>query len=201
MKRVLTLTGTIISTVAFSIYSIFNLLIFIASLSLAEFAGAGVVIAIAGIDLAFAITCLVLNAVSISTWNKSPELYKKKKGIIISTMVFNYIYIVLGIISLIIMNPTVAGRVLTILLIICVIVANVLITVDFANESKNAAKYEEVQAEQDETTMKKASAKQETEVESLDAQLDKLTLMKTKGQITEEEYSELKKKLISKSLD
>lgn len=189
MKRPMTLTGGILGTVMqaiYTCYSLFALTLVIDLISSSSGAtGATTAIVIMLLDLALAVTTLVLNALCITTWNKSPEQYRKKRGLLIATVVFNFIFDILSIISMV-MNGQVA--VLSVIIIIALIATNVLILVDLGLESKRVARLSEngVVSENDPQP-----------VSEVEEKIEKLAHMKEQGLISEEEYEELKKSYIN----
>lgn len=189
MKRPMTLTGAILGTVAQAIYtcfSLFSLTLIIDLLSAGANSGAATIVAIMLLDLALAVTTLILNALSITTWKKSPELYRKKRGLLIATTVFNFIFVLLSIISMV-MNGQAA--VLSIIICIVLVATNVLFYVDLGLESKRVANSgEEI-------------ASDPAPVSEVEDKIEKLGQMKEQGLISDEEYEELKKSYINEKLN
>ena len=194
MKRPMTLTGFIISTVMIAVYagfSLFTLTLMIDLFSMAnQTTGLVTVLALCLVELAFAVVSLVLNAISIRAWNKSPELYKKAKGKIITATVFNFILIVLLIIG--IAGTTEGVPVLNILIILALIASNVLAYVDLGMEKKRALKLEAEGG---------AGEEDENEPNDVEKKIEKLNTMKEQGLITDAEYEELKKSYINEKLN
>ncbi len=194
MKRPMTLTAFIMGTVVQAIYacfSLFTLTLVIDVLSAStDTTGAATVLALCLVELAFAVVSLVLNALVIKAWNKSPEFYKKEKGKIIAATVFNFIMIVLLIIG--IAGSTEGVPVLNIIIILALIATNVLAYVDLGLERKRVEKLEAEGATVEED---------EKEATDVERKIEKLNTMKEQGLITDAEYEELKKSYIKEKLN
>ncbi len=193
MKRPMTLTAFIIGTVVQAIYacfSLFTLTLVIDLLSAStETTGVVTVVALCLVELAFAVVSLVLNALAIKAWNKSPEFYTKGKGKIITATVFNFIMIVLLIIG--IAGSTEGVPVLNILIILALIATNVLAYVDLGLEKKRVAKLE----------AEGGAGEEEEEPNDVEKKIEKLNTMKEQGLITDTEYEELKRSYINEKLN
>lgn len=148
MKRVMTLVGFIISTVLLGIYSLIQLIgiaAIIDALSAVGAEGSATLAIVLIITIALCVLALVFNAIAITAWKKDAAGYKKKKGMVITAIVFNFILILFLIIG---MASGVVG-VLDILLLIALIAANVLAFVDMGLEKKRvAAAQQPVETEQ-----------------------------------------------------
>lgn len=145
MRRPITLVGFILGTVMHSVYTIAELFVVALIIDLVVSAGATTstfMALILLITLALSIISLVFNAIAISAWNKKPEAYKKKRGIIITAIVFNFIVVLLLIIG---MTGKTVG-VFDIIFMISLIATNVLAIVDLAREK---GKVNKIQAQQD----------------------------------------------------
>lgn len=207
MKRTLTLIGAILGTVANAIYTLITLIGFLAlqlifNVSTGESIPAFVLIVLI-IDLVLCIVSLIFDAISISAWNKEPEGYKKKKGIIITSIVFDFLTIIALLVNF---------SVVSVLFALTLIASNVLKIIDLSNEDKKVKEFLEQKAKPQvvkqpnlvntETTSlsKPAVVVQpkgnEKDFETLEKRLVKLISMREKGLINEEEYNELKKELI-----
>ena len=91
MKRALTLTGAILGLVGGAFLSIIYLITLIGTIELMSYGyGAGPLV-LAIILVAVSVLGLVFSAVCLAPWNKPAEGYKKKKGTIITAVVFNFI--------------------------------------------------------------------------------------------------------------
>ena len=138
MKRALTLTGAILGLVGGAFLSIIYLITLIGTIELMSYGyGAGPLV-LAIILVAVSVLGLVFSAVCIAPWNKSAEDYKKKKGMIITAVVFNFISTLATLIMLI------AGSsgwvvILMILGMLLAIASAVLLLVDVCAESGRTA--------------------------------------------------------------
>lgn len=201
MKRPLTLTGFILGTIFLGIEAIAGLILFI---DFMNYTGNSIVIVALGLALALSIVSLIFNAISIPAWNKSPEVYRRKRGIIITAIVFNFIIVLFTIIGF--ASGETNPNMLTILEILGIIAANVLGIIDLTRESKKVGLYEEEDGvpvnEDDEEFVEVAPQyrKPQASSTSLEDKIIKLNQMKESGLIDEEEYKELKKKYISELL-
>ena len=150
MRRIPSLTGFIIGTVMTAVYTGFELFTFalIIDLIFGLDAQAGVSLAmiVMLLTLALSIVTLVLNACSINCWKKSPEGYKKKKGTIIASIVFNFIVVLLIIIGMAMNTEGNSFGVLDILMIIALVATNILAFVDLGMEKKRAETYNATEA-------------------------------------------------------
>ncbi|MBP3619901.1 MAG: hypothetical protein J6J24_04495 [Clostridia bacterium] len=138
MKRVMTLIGFIISTSLLGLYTLIQLVCVAAIIdhfSATGIQGGATLAVIFLITLALCIVTLVFNAIAISAWKKDPLGYKKKKGIVITATVFNFITILFLIIGMF----SGAVGVLDILLLFALIATNVLAYVDMGIEKKRVA--------------------------------------------------------------
>lgn len=150
MKRPLTLIGFILGTVMHSIYTVAELFLIALIIDLIVSAGATTSVftaVILLITVALSIVSLIFNAIAISAWNKSPEGYRKKRGIIITAIVFNFIVVFFLVIG---MTSGSVG-VLDILLMLSIIAANVLAFVDLGREKRRVARLQEKQVITEET--------------------------------------------------
>ena len=145
----MTLIGFIIATSLLGIYTIIQLVgiaAIIDFLSATTGVEGGATLAVVLIiTLALCVLALVFNAIAISAWNKDPAGYKKKKGLVITATVFNFVIILLLIIGMV----SGACGVLDVLLLPALIAANVLAYVDMGLEKKRVASAQLV--EKDET--------------------------------------------------
>ena len=133
MKRVMTLVGGIIGTVVDAIYSFVALLegaLLLELLGAAGVPGASIFAIVGLLIIAIVVTALVLNAISISGFTCSAEKFAKKRGVIITAVVFNFLLAFLLILS------TMTGGVtfFTALVILTSIATGVLFIVDLCLE-------------------------------------------------------------------
>ncbi len=195
MKRALTLTSAIMGTVFQGILALESIIFFIAMMDLvAGASGAGTLAIVMIITIAIAVLGLLFNILSIPAWNKAPEVFRKKRGIIITAIVFNLLVVVLSLIGFAGEGTSVSF--LSILMLLCLIAASIMYIVDLATEKKKVAELE-AQNATEEVTEETAQASTAT---ALEEKLVKLNQMKEQGIIDEEEYNELKKKYISEML-
>lgn len=154
MKRKLTLIGSILGTVANAIYTciaIYSVLILALAMNIAgSQEGGGEVAAVAGFAivllvaiLVFCVLALIFDAMSISAWNKDAAGYKKKKGIVITSVVFDLLTAVFLLVNFSVLN---------ILFSLVLIAASVLKIVDLANENKKGAEAEKQAVAEQNTT-------------------------------------------------
>ena len=144
MKRPMTLVAGILGTVFHAIYTLFTLLgisVLIAALGVASdagytdsAAGLGIMFAIFTIiGLALSVTALVLSACSIGCFKADAAKYRKKRGLIITAIVFNALVGIFGLINFSIWN---------IFVFLAMVAAIVLYIVDLCLEKKRVAKAE-----------------------------------------------------------
>ena len=128
MKRPMTLTGAILGTV---VNAVLTVLMAIALVAILDFAGGAEGIAtvmIVGIlELAVFVVALVMNIIAITAWAKDAAGFKKKRGILITAVVFNFIGAIIAFIT---------ASVAYILMALVLIAAAVLFIVDVALEGK-----------------------------------------------------------------
>lgn len=194
MKRPMTLTAGILATVMHSVYTIFELIVFAALIDAVAGAGSGAatVVVIMGLTLALSVVSIVFNAIAITAWNKDAERFIKKRGMVITAIVFNFIvalFIIIGMIAY-----AAVGVVDVLLLLVC-IASNVLYIVDLCLEKKRVAKLA------GETVATEEVAETQVEASDVEAKIEKLNKMKEQGMISEEEYEELKKGYINAELN
>ncbi len=137
MKRPMTLVASIIATVFFGIEVFATFIGLVAVADLASSVGAslpGYFYAVMVITLLFVATSLVLNILCIPTWNKSFEIYRKRRGVHISTLVFNFLSVVMVLIG------TSEWTFYTVLFILAVVATIALYIVDLCLENKRMAR-------------------------------------------------------------
>lgn len=214
MKRVLTLTGAILGTCFGALCTIFYLISMINVLQASSVVGGGVVILSIFEFLLMSVT-LALNASSISTWNKDEQVFKKKFGLLITSVIFDFITVIWLIVAAA-LAPTILNVILCVIAGLGLIATGVLLIIDLVNESKRINNANVVQENTtvnnasvntptmhktaiNTTTVSKQPVKTATsDIEALESKLEKLAVMRAKGMITEEEYLELKKAYIQK---
>lgn len=131
-KRVMTLIGGIVGTVFDAIFSVIMIIGIAAILDLARGAeGSGLVAVVGIMEIALGVIALILNAISISGFACDHDKYKKRLGVIIAAVVFNFLLAILLIFSL-----ASAVTVITVLVLIASLAANVLYLVDIGLEKK-----------------------------------------------------------------
>lgn len=148
MKRVMTLVGFIVATAFISIYTLIQLIgvaAIIDALSAANVSGGATLAIVLIITLALCVLALVFNAIAITAWKKDAAGYKKKKAMVITATVFNFVLILLLIIGMV----SGAVGVLDILLLLALLTANVLAYVDMGLEKKRTAVAQEQVEEAD----------------------------------------------------
>lgn len=210
MKRPLTLTGFILGTTFQGLLAIESLIVFGAGMDAMTYAasasGMSIVIIVLGLTLALAVLGLIFNAISIPAWNKSPEDYRRKRGVIITAIVFNFIVVLLSIIGF--AGSEVGPNFFAILEILGIIAANVLGIIDISREKRKIGIYDEddedgVPVDEDDEEFVAVTPqykKPQTSSASLEDKIIKLNQMKEAGLIDDDEYKELKKKYISELL-
>ena len=149
-KRPFLLAGLIINIVCFAILSILSLvLVFAAAQVLSDLSdinasdtGAAVfVMAIYILILAFCVLGLVFSAVSITRVKLSPVEFNRRKGMVLTSFIFDIIIIVFTIIGL-----TSGFDVLSFIMALCLICAAVFIMLDYAKNPKLMAQASATQA-------------------------------------------------------
>lgn len=148
MKRVMTLVGFIVATALLGIYSLIQLIGVAAIIDLLTATGVqgGALLAVVIIiTLALCVLALVFNAIAITAWKKDAAGYKKKKAMVITATVFNFVIILLLIIGM----ASGAVGVLDVLLLLALLAANVLAYVDMGLEKKRTAVAQEQVEETD----------------------------------------------------
>lgn len=123
MKRIMTLIGGILGTVANAVLSV----MFVIAMTMIFQTGIASAIILGVIELAVFIVGLVLSILAIVAWRKDAGAYKKKKVAIIVCAVFNVIGAVLGFIT---------GSILYILLSLVLLASATLLIVDVCLEGK-----------------------------------------------------------------
>ncbi|MBO5394891.1 MAG: hypothetical protein J6A28_03195 [Clostridia bacterium] len=131
MKRPMTLIGAILGTVVSAVISVLMAIGLVAILDLAAGAeGVATVMVVGILELAVFVVALVMNIVAITAWAKDAAGFKKKKAILITAVIFNFIAAIIGFI---------AATVGYIVMALVLIAAAVLFIVDVALEGKRVA--------------------------------------------------------------
>lgn len=170
-KRPFLLAGLIINIVAFAIYIIDCILIIFTLASAMSSAGGTIdetiqaavvlVMLITILLLAFCITGVVFSAVCIPRYTLSPEKFSKKKGLIMTTFIFDVVVVLLSIIGFCSGSFSVLG----IIIVLALIAAAVFIMIDYSKNSKLLAKEKEEQ-QKNETVNSTEVSKETVEVQS-----------------------------------
>lgn len=145
MKRNLSLIAIIMATVVYGIQLILNIMDFFVIISAlsaysgdftsAEMASLAMVLALYIFLLAFIVVAFILTILMFKYVNASPEVYAKKKPTTIAAIVFNFLVMILLIISFV--GATNVGTLIfSIICFIALVVATVMIIVDLVNEKK-----------------------------------------------------------------
>lgn len=160
MKRTKSLIGSIFGTVVHGVQSVLNLyslyymyLIFILVNDISSSDPENVAAKIIYTLLFFAaiiielisITALILSCVSFASIKKPHEVFKKKKGVIIALIVFNFVLIELFAMSFL-GTVSILNMILNVVSIVLLLVANILYIVDLAKEKKRVAQAQAVAA-------------------------------------------------------
>ena len=175
MKRPLTLTGAILGLCGSIIGSIVFFCVTMNLTTTANYVGSlqsvtGSIVLSAIMTAIFIIASISCGMV-IPTWKKEKDAFAKKKGLIITSIVFLFIAAV-GVVS---------------------IVAAVLLIVDLAKENDRVKTH--VSGETVQTTSVSIDNKVQT-ADEFSQKMAKLTELKNSGVLTEEEFAEIKKSYI-----
>lgn len=181
MKRPMTLTALILSLSVQSIFSIMlTIILFNIEVAFEPHKWTALYIFV-GVLLACALSCIIFSALSIRTWKKSPEQYKKSWNVLIADIISTFASLG-GAIVLCFLRFVALMMFLFVLTIIVDIACITLLIIDLSlNEKK--LQMEGIMVENNSNTTKV----------SLDVQLSKLQSMKERGLINEEEYESLRK--------
>ena len=210
MKRPLTSTGTILCTVIFSILifgQILSCILLSVASSVISFetsiggnSDAAVVslistlVILSVVSLIIYIICLVLNACSISASSATPKRYKNKKGLLITTAVFNILVFLFSLCVNIFQfvsyfNPF---QILSFVVEIGILLGGIFLIVDLIKEKQRVEDYQEEQVSFS------PQAPASNEIDSITAELNKLNRLKENGVISDAEYEQLKHKILLK---
>lgn len=140
-KRALTLTGGILGTIVTAVITVLLTIAALGTLGLTAtvgYAAAGVVLGVIMlIFVAFSVTALVLNAVSITAWNGDAQKYAKRRPVIITAVVFNLLLVLYFIYNMAVAGPNAVAIVESIIFIVGLALASIFYIVDLCNENKN----------------------------------------------------------------
>ena len=190
MKRPKTLTAGILGTVGHALMSIILIVAFAYMLDLYEYLGSEPAL-LMGIFVAVAICGVVMSILTIVAWNKESAPFRKKYGIIITSIVFDF---VVGIYSLIcVFSAYETAIVIYLVLTALIITAAILKIIDLATEKNKATVANNEPVEIKPSINLKAASE-------LEEKLTKLNNMKEHGLITEQEYSEIKTSYVKEYL-
>lgn len=200
MKRALTLTGAILGLVGGVFSTVWTLISVIGVIDMMSYSyyygnlTGSLILAI--IFFVVSLLTLIFSAVSIPAWNKTAEIYKKKKAMIITAMVFNFLTMILNLIILCVGMTGWVVIFIVLAMLLCLACA-VIFIIDLCLENRriskqgSTAKVAEVAVSND---AKLAAA------EVFEKKLAKLNAMKEHGIISDEEYSEIKKSYVKEFL-
>lgn len=174
MKRNLSLIAIIMATVVFAIQLILNIMDFVVIISAlsaysgdftsVEMASLAMVLALYIFLLAFIVVAFILTILMFKYVNASPEEYAKKKGTTIAAIVFNFLVMILLVISFI-GASNVGTLIFSIICFIALVVATVMIIVDLATEKKKVEKLMNVRpVETNATATENAQEEQNSDV-------------------------------------
>ena len=202
MKRPITLIASILSLLTSLLAIAFAVIIFNSGLDLLEegnaFAQIGIILmtGFGGVPVLFGIFSMSFSIVAITSWNKLPNKFKRKKGKTIAAIVFNFLLIGVELAFLILLSEL---KKITIPICIAIVsvffVVNILFIIDLSLEGRRTRKYNEKQEIINaELANKKLNDEKLAKQKELKDKIAKLDYMKTLGMITEQEMSELRKK-------
>ena len=179
MRRPFTLVAGILGTVIFSIFSI----LLVAELTTIDyfFITVGEIIMLTIFSL-FEITSLILNAISISAYENSNEVYNKKRPLLLTTIVFNFIVAALFFATMSFGSDT-STIILFLILIFALIAVNVFYILDLSLENK---KQNDFACEE---TTKKIT-------QSISDEIERLADLRNRKILSQSEFETLKKEMI-----
>lgn len=156
MKRTKSLVASILGTVAnaiqaaWNVYGAMAMIIILSAITDPEAQGLIVVMCLIMVLLVLVlITALVLSCVTFKYINGSHELWTKRKGVTITTIVFNFLVVGLLLLSLFLSATEVSALsiVFNVITMAMLIAANVLYIIDLATEEGKVKKLNEQKAE------------------------------------------------------
>lgn len=215
MKRSLTLTALIMNIVILSIRFMFTLTMGFTTVTIEQTTGSSVGSQISsgpsGIEIAYntlsifmmiLIVCsIVITGIAFSVWRKVPAEFAKKKGLLISLAVFDYVLFATTL-TLSILGGYVHTMDIS-MNIMCsefVLVGAILLTIDICLEKRRAIKYQNQVAKDQEDNQTKEEEIKMAQI-NMEEKIKKLFEMKEKGLISEEEFKELKTNCIKSNLE
>ena len=196
MKRKLSFIGFVLETILLSCFTIFFIDIFAQLLAFLDNYLPEIVsfIVLTVVQILAIIVALVLNAVSINTWDNL-EKFNKKKPVIVVAMIFNFIAIAIYIILLATLLNTTVSITYTIITLVLSVGANTLIIIDFAKSTKK------ISALNNEVLIKKEKNSEEiVEENAFVLKVKQLEKLKEEKSITENEFDILKSNAIKEEL-
>lgn len=158
MKRTKSLVASILGTIANAVQVVINLIGFFAVITLLSFISEGTsseeqaviifMVLIMVVLILVLITALVLSCVTFGYINGSHEKWTKRRGVTITTIVFNFLVVGLLLFSLLISTEVSAlDIVFNIITMGMIIAANVLYIIDLATEERKVKKLNEQKTE------------------------------------------------------
>lgn len=215
-RRGLTLAGSIVGTVLFGLMTFGQVImvpIIATSANIAiNFDGTVdevmrsilyVLFALSLISLMFYIVCLVLNACTIPASSASPEKYRAKRGLIISTIVFNFITFLysFGVSIFACLAYMAIINIFNIFMLFGVLTSGILLLVDLCREKSRVQEWQNsaprpIPPQQVAPPRPAPENKPEGSIEMLEFELTRLNRLKANGVITEEECNNLKQKIL-----
>ena len=193
MKRPMTLVSGILGLVSSVFMLIPGFICFVYGIEFLSNAGyyGGEELFIFGLfGIAIGVLALVFNILTITAWNKAPEVYRAKRGKMITAIVFNFISLGAGILVSV---YSLVFYFMPYLIVPLLVAAIALAIVDLCLENKRAGNVQQAPVE--------AAAKVEApKATAIEEKIEKLNEMKSQGLISEEEYDELKKSYIKEQI-
>ncbi|MBQ3494353.1 MAG: hypothetical protein IJA69_02955 [Clostridia bacterium] len=182
MKRWLLFTGSLLGILGHLVPAFVYMFTFVVLSPLLSTSGAGVVALIGVIGLV-CIVGVILNAVAMASFTKNSDEFKKRYGVIITAIVFDFVLLVYSILSIIVANTNNASWVY-IFALIFLSFAIIFKIVDLAQEKKRKTEQKEV-----------------NENITIEQKIEKLNEMKNQGLIDDEEYAKLKNSYINEVVE
>lgn len=136
-----------------------------------------------------ALVSLVFNAFAIAFWNKSKDDFKKSKGLLVTAVVLNFVFVLLELIALVTLTRYIGFMIVSAIVSLLVLAANILAIISLCIE--NVPKIEKV----------KTPNVSVSNLPTFENKMKKLGQMRDCGQITKEEYDLLKKSFIEDEIN
>ena len=217
-RRGLIFSGTIVGTVLFALLTFgcaieipiltttIELIISAATEQTAVYASIMyVIVPLLIVSLLFYVTSLVLNACSIPVASATAEKFRKRRGVIIATVVFDFVTFFFSFGSTIFQfvayyNPF---AVFSILMEFGILASGILLLVDLCREKSRAQQSQNAPAAAPAPVAKpeptpEPKPEPKNEIDAMAAELNKLNQLKQSGIISDEEYTQLKHKILMK---